>query len=118
MFSYIFLIYGQQITGVTGYIGFKTLTIALERGYRVRAVVRSERNINELKDKSTIIAQSLDQEQLEFVVIPHFLEPDAIFKSLEGITAIIHLASPLALEVMHTQRTRCFSRLTCLSADR
>ncbi|KAJ5519374.1 NAD-dependent epimerase/dehydratase [Penicillium expansum] len=86
------------ITGVTGYIGFKTLTIALERGYHVRAVVRSERNINELKEKSAIIAESIDQEQLEFVVIPNFLESDAIFKSLEGITVIIHLASPLAIE--------------------
>ncbi|KAJ5822549.1 NAD-dependent epimerase/dehydratase [Penicillium robsamsonii] len=86
------------ITGVTGYIGFKTLTIALERGYRVRAVVRNERNINELKNKSTRIAQSLDQEQLQFVVIPNFLESDAIFKVLGGITVIIHLASPLAIE--------------------
>ncbi|KAJ5375701.1 NAD-dependent epimerase/dehydratase [Penicillium concentricum] len=86
------------ITGVTGYIGFKTLTIALERGYRVRAVVRNERSINELKNKSTRIAQSLDQEQLQFVVIPSFLESDAIFKVLGGITVIIHLASPLAVE--------------------
>ncbi|KAJ5699389.1 hypothetical protein N7536_002402 [Penicillium majusculum] len=86
------------ITGVTGYIGFKTLTIALTRGYRVRAIVRSERNINELEKKSTIIARSLDREQLEFVVIPQFLETDAIFQSLEGITVIIHLASPLAIE--------------------
>ncbi|KAJ5598674.1 hypothetical protein N7537_008758 [Penicillium hordei] len=86
------------ITGVTSYIGFKTITIALARGYRVRAVVRSERNISELKEKSTIIAQSLDQEQLRFVVIPQFLETDAIFKSLEGIPVIIHLASPLAIE--------------------
>ncbi|KAJ5505036.1 hypothetical protein N7463_007910 [Penicillium fimorum] len=86
------------ITGVTGYIGFKTLTIALERGYRVRAVVRNERNINELKNKSTRIAQSLDQEQLQFVIIPNFLELDAIFKVLGGITVIIHLASPLAIE--------------------
>ncbi|OQE34778.1 hypothetical protein PENCOP_c015G01553 [Penicillium coprophilum] len=86
------------ITGVTGYIGFKTLIFALERAYRVRAVVRSERDINDLKHKSTRIARSLDQEQLQFVVIPNFLESDAIFKVLEGITVIIHLASPLAIE--------------------
>lgn len=103
---------------MTGYIGFKTLTIALTRGYRVRAVVRTERNIKELKEKSTIIVQSLDQEQLEFVVIPQFLETDAIFNSLEEITVIIHLASPLAIEVMHTQRTGHFLSLTHLSTDR
>lgn len=65
-----------------------------------------------MKEKSTIIAESIDQEQLEFVVIPNFLESDAIFKSLEGITVIIHLASPLAIEVIYAQRTGYFSRLT------
>jgi nucleoside-diphosphate-sugar epimerase len=88
---------------VTGYIGFKTLTIALERGYRVRAVVRSEKNVDDLKNKSTIIAQSLDREQLEFTVIPEFLKKDAFFKALDGINVIIHLASPLAIEVMLPQ---------------
>jgi hypothetical protein len=86
---------------VTGYIGFKTLTIALERGYRVRAVVRSGKNINDLKHKSTKIAQSAEQGQLQFAVIPDFLEADAFFMSLDGISVVIHLASPLALEVMH-----------------
>ncbi|KAJ5753520.1 NAD-dependent epimerase/dehydratase [Penicillium nucicola] len=86
------------ITGVTGYIGFKTLTIALERGHRVRAVVRSKSNIDDLKGKSNVIAQSHDDERLEFTVIPDLLEKDAFFKSLDGISVIVHLASPLAIE--------------------
>jgi nucleoside-diphosphate-sugar epimerase len=89
----------NQITGVTGYIGFKTLTIAPERGYRVRAVVRSERNVEDLKNKSTVIAQSIRRQKLEFVVIPDFLQKDAIYNALDAIDVIVHLASPLAIEV-------------------
>ncbi|KAL4908366.1 hypothetical protein BDW74DRAFT_175054 [Aspergillus multicolor] len=87
------------ITGVTGYIGFKTLLIALERGYAVRALVRKERHVTELQNKSpTIIAPALESGQLEFAIVPDFLAPDAVFNVLHGITAIIHLASPLAVQ--------------------
>ncbi|POR37428.1 Putative uncharacterized oxidoreductase [Tolypocladium paradoxum] len=86
------------ITGITGYIGFKTLTIALERGYRVRSVVRSERHISELTSKSQLLGSSQDRGQVEFVVVPDFLKEGAIRNVLGGITAIVHLASPLAIE--------------------
>jgi nucleoside-diphosphate-sugar epimerase len=76
------------------------LTIALERGHRVRAVIRSESNIDDLKSKSTVIAQSIDDKNLEFAVIPDFLKKDAFFEALDGISVIVHLASPLAIEVM------------------
>ncbi|PWY86401.1 NAD(P)-binding protein [Aspergillus sclerotioniger CBS 115572] len=82
------------ITGATGYIGFQTLVLALQRGYSVRAVVRKEASIAELS-RAPIIANSLDQGQLEIVVIPDFLKKDAFIGHLDGITSIIHLASPL-----------------------
>ncbi|KAJ5772654.1 hypothetical protein N7520_003183 [Penicillium odoratum] len=81
------------ITGVTGYIGFKTLTTALERGFRVRAVVRSESNVIDLTNKIG------DRTQLEFIVIPDFSSKDAFFNALDGIDVVIHIASPLAKEV-------------------
>ncbi|KAI1878373.1 uncharacterized protein JN550_000555 [Neoarthrinium moseri] len=84
------------ITGVTGYIGFRTLLDALGRGYRVRSVVRQDRNIEELKSKRPEIAGSHKQGQLDFAVIPDFYDGAAWDKALDGITAIIHLASPLA----------------------
>ncbi|PYH88159.1 hypothetical protein BO71DRAFT_282926, partial [Aspergillus ellipticus CBS 707.79] len=85
-----------QITGVTGYIGFQTLVLALIRSHYVRAVVRSESNICDLKRKSMIITESVEQGRLEFAVVPDFLEKDAIFNALDSISVIIHLASPLA----------------------
>ncbi|KAJ5147633.1 NAD-dependent epimerase/dehydratase [Penicillium atrosanguineum] len=84
------------ITGVTGYIGFQTLVLALENKHYVRAVVRSERNISDLKSKITTIGE-IDS-QLEFAIVPDFLEKDAIFNVLDGISVILHLASPLAVE--------------------
>ncbi|PNY29395.1 putative oxidoreductase [Tolypocladium capitatum] len=84
------------ITGITGYIGFKTLTVALERGHRVRGVVRSESQASELRSKNQFIAHC--HGQVEFVVIPDFLKEGAIRDALDGITAIIHIAAALAIE--------------------
>jgi nucleoside-diphosphate-sugar epimerase len=88
-----------QITGITGYIGFKTLTTALHRGFSVRGVVRNERNISKLEKLSSLVAKSHEQGILEFAVVPDFLEPNAIQNVLHGITSIVHLASPLAADV-------------------
>ncbi|KAJ5691538.1 NAD-dependent epimerase/dehydratase [Penicillium malachiteum] len=85
------------ITGVSGYIGFKTLTLALERGYHVRAIVRKSSDIEDLK-RSPAIASSLEREQLEIFIVPEFLKKDAFLECLDGIEVIIHIASPLAIE--------------------
>ncbi|PYI12201.1 NAD(P)-binding protein [Aspergillus sclerotiicarbonarius CBS 121057] len=88
---------GQErvlITGATGYIGFQTLVQTLQRGYSVRAVVRNEASIADLR-RAPIVANSLDQGRLEVVVILDFLKKDAFTEHLNGITSIIHLASPL-----------------------
>ncbi|KAJ6086286.1 NAD(P)-binding protein [Penicillium sp. IBT 16267x] len=86
------------ITGVTGYIGFKTLTTAIKEKYRVRAVVRREKDILELQRKSPAITSALAPGQLELAVVPDLLSNDAVVNVLDGVTVIIHLASPLAIE--------------------
>ncbi|KAL4936721.1 hypothetical protein BDV06DRAFT_233068 [Aspergillus oleicola] len=86
------------ITGVTGYIGFKTLLIALERGYTIRALVREEAHITDLQNKSAAIGAAVKAGRLEFIVVPDFLEQDAVLNALQGITGVIHLASPLAVQ--------------------
>ncbi|KAL6866876.1 NAD(P)-binding protein [Trichoderma novae-zelandiae] len=86
------------ITGVTGFIGFKTLVVALERGYAVRAVVRNDQHISQLAAKSQLISESHKRGILDFVVIHDFLASDRWSAALDGITSIIHIASPLARE--------------------
>lgn len=84
-----------KITGVSGYIGFKTMYMALAQGYQVRAIVRKEEQISKLKNhpKVTNIAN------LSFVVVPDLVAKDAFAGVFDGAKAIVHLASPLAIEV-------------------
>ncbi|KAL2825527.1 NAD(P)-binding protein, partial [Aspergillus pseudoustus] len=86
------------ITGITGYVGYKTLLISLERGYNIRALVRRESHVPDLQSRSTAIATAVESGQLELAVVPNFLDKEAIFKALQGVTVVIHLASPLAVQ--------------------
>lgn len=88
-----------RITGITGYIGFKTLLDALGRGYHVRGVVRSNRHMSELKAKNSLVDTCHARGQLEFANVSNFLDQRQWLEALRGITAIVHLASPLATEV-------------------
>lgn len=102
-----------QLTGVSGYIGFKTLKIALERGHRVRGVVRSGSSASDIEAKSDLIANAKSSGQLEWAIVPDFQADGAISEILTGITAIVHLASPLAIEVsLRCSATRTSTRLT------
>ncbi|EPE09711.1 3-beta hydroxysteroid dehydrogenase [Ophiostoma piceae UAMH 11346] len=86
------------MTGITGYIGFQTLIIALERGYAVRGVVRSDKSIATLQSQSRLIAKSQGDGSLEFVVVPNFLDTDGITEAMNGVSVVVHIASPLATQ--------------------
>ncbi|EHK42412.1 hypothetical protein TRIATDRAFT_310002 [Trichoderma atroviride IMI 206040] len=75
------------ITGVTGYIGFKVLRIALAQGYRVRGVVRKEEQISKIKSHPLMDGLIGG---VEFVVIPDMGKAGAFDPVLDGISAIIH----------------------------
>jgi hypothetical protein len=62
-------------------------------------VVRNERDVSKLEKISPLIGKCHKEGTLDFAVIPEFLAPNAILKILEGVTGIVHLASPLAAEV-------------------
>ncbi|KAH7313539.1 hypothetical protein B0I35DRAFT_480218 [Stachybotrys elegans] len=84
------------ITGITGYIGFQTLVLALQQGFDVRGIVRSASSIDDLAKKSSVISDGHVRKQLEFIVIPDFLQPGALDGVLDGVSAVVHLASPMA----------------------
>lgn len=65
----------------------------------MRAIVRKQANIEDLREKSQLVATSYDKGQLEFVVLSDFTDTAAIGAAFDGITVIIHLASPLAKAV-------------------
>lgn len=62
----------------------------------MKGIVRKESNIEHLRGQNQHIAKSLADGQLEFGVVPDLTDKEVFEKALQGITAVIHLASPLA----------------------
>jgi nucleoside-diphosphate-sugar epimerase len=82
------------LTGATGHLGFKVLRSALEAGYIVRAVVRSEQKATTLKSNHVLKATP-GFSNLSFVVVPDFLVPGAFDEAAKDARYIIHVASPI-----------------------
>ena len=86
------------VTGATGHIGSCVLLHLLRHGYRVRAAVRSEEKIAEVLSQPQIRALN-PRYRLTFALVPDISVPRAYDQAVEGVTHIIHLASPLATNV-------------------
>jgi len=91
------------ITGATGHIGFRTLVEALKAGYIVRAAIRSAGKAAEILATPSIKALG-SYNNLSFVVVPDILADNAYEKALEGITYVVHLASPLPMATTEFER--------------
>jgi hypothetical protein len=73
------------------------MLLALEAEYTVRAVIRKQEQAEKLRSHATIAPYA---ERLEFTVIPDMTKEGAFDSALSGISAVLHLASPLANEVI------------------
>ncbi|KAH8809426.1 cinnamyl-alcohol dehydrogenase [Xylogone sp. PMI_703] len=82
------------ITGVSGFIGFRTLVEALATGYRVRATVRKSSQVESIRTAKPIQPYL---KNLELVIVPDILAPGAFDESLKGAVYVLHIASPLAI---------------------
>ncbi|EPE35749.1 NAD(P)-binding Rossmann-fold containing protein [Glarea lozoyensis ATCC 20868] len=89
------------ITGVSGFIGFKTLILALESGFTVRAVIRKSEQAAKLESHNRVAPH---KGNLQWVVIPNLSDTHSFDKHLTGVTGILHIASPLAHESDDYQR--------------
>lgn len=81
------------ITGATGHLGFRALVLALEAGYRVVATVRREEQAKKIYSKHSILPY---QDQLSFAVVKDITAPGAFKEAMQGVTYVIHIASPIA----------------------
>lgn len=83
------------VTGSNGYIGTWIVRTLFDRGFSVRAAVRAE-------SKTTYFRQlfkgEVDQDKLEFAIVPDIITPGAFDEAVKGVDAIIHAASPTHLE--------------------
>jgi nucleoside-diphosphate-sugar epimerase len=80
------------ITGATGHIGFRTLAVALQSGYRARVTSRSIASLEKLKQ---LPSTSPYTSEIEFFEVPDMLRPGAFDKAVEGVDFVIHLAAPI-----------------------
>jgi uncharacterized protein YbjT (DUF2867 family) len=61
--------------------------------------VRKDSHVTDLQNRSAAVAAALKSGQVEVAVVPDFLDQEAIYTALQGVTVIIYIASPLAVQV-------------------
>lgn len=83
------------LTGSTGFLGYHILTELLKSGYRVRAAVRSDAKAKKVLSGPTLKALAPTAEQLSFVTVPDMTVAGAYDDAVQGVTYIIHAASPI-----------------------
>ncbi|KAJ9664726.1 hypothetical protein H2198_000072 [Neophaeococcomyces mojaviensis] len=80
------------LTGSTGHIGFATLVEALKKGYHVRAAVRRESAIEDIKRTKSVQPYL---SQLSFVLVSDITAEGAFDEHVKGVDYVVHIASPL-----------------------
>ncbi|KJZ74902.1 hypothetical protein HIM_05633 [Hirsutella minnesotensis 3608] len=84
------------LTGATGMIGFKTLAVLLEAGYQVRAAVRNQAGFDKISALKPIAPYA---SQLDSIIVPDITSPGAYDTAVKGVKYIVHVASPLAVNI-------------------
>ncbi|RPD53812.1 NAD(P)-binding protein [Lentinus tigrinus ALCF2SS1-7] len=90
------------VTGANGYIGLWVVRYLLEHGYLIRAAVRSDDKGKALQD---IFQQKLPAKvaNLEYVLVKDIAAEHAFDDAVKGVAAIVHIASPLTIEIEDPQ---------------
>ena len=83
------------LTGATGFIGFKTLVLALKAGYSVRCAIRDPKKEPTILSNPAITSLNLAPNTLTFTPVPDFTVPGAYTEAIRNVTHVIHVASPL-----------------------
>lgn len=91
------------LTGATGFLGFKVLTIALAAGHNVRLVVRSAAKASKVLNSPSIKALNLSQEKLSFVVVENMELEGAFDEAVKGS----NLCNSLCFSNSHLWRRSC-----------
>ncbi|RFU80151.1 hypothetical protein TARUN_2066 [Trichoderma arundinaceum] len=81
------------LTGATGFIGFRTLVLLLEAGYKVRTAVRNVAGFEKIK---ALKSAAPYVSQMEHIVVTDITAPGAYDDAVKGVKYIVHVASPFA----------------------
>jgi dihydroflavonol-4-reductase len=80
------------VTGGTGFLAGWTIRKLLEKGYRVRTTVRSEKKIRTVQDM--LSKENVDITKLTFA-FADLTKPEGWHEAMDGIDVVLHIASPL-----------------------
>ncbi|KAK5107159.1 hypothetical protein LTR62_001684 [Meristemomyces frigidus] len=80
------------VTGATGHLGFRSLVLALQAGYRARVVYRSNASLEKVKK-----AKSMQPfiNELEYAHVPDMTKSGAFDEAVKGVEYFLHIASPI-----------------------
>ncbi|ETS73471.1 hypothetical protein PFICI_14417 [Pestalotiopsis fici W106-1] len=81
------------VTGANGYIGARTVGAFLDAGYSVRGTVRSSSAAESLLEA---LPDAVSNGRLKIDQVPDITAPGAFDKAVRGVTAIVHLATPVS----------------------
>ncbi|KAK9239669.1 hypothetical protein V1525DRAFT_397277 [Lipomyces kononenkoae] len=81
------------LTGASGFIAGHVLKILLEKGYTVRATVRSTSKADYLKTLYPADAK------LSFAIVEDIAAPNAFDEAVKGVDVIVHTASPFHFKI-------------------
>ncbi|KAL7925641.1 hypothetical protein ACQKWADRAFT_318743 [Trichoderma austrokoningii] len=94
------------LTGATGFIGFRTLILLLEAGYKVRVAVRNDTGSAKIKaSKSTAPYES----QIEYISVPDITVSGAYDDAVKEVKYVVHVASPFARpDLLESEFESCY----------
>ena len=88
----------DQITGANGTIGYACVLYALQKGYRVRCVVRREDAFTTIKSGPSVQPHLAN---LESVVVPDNAADGAYDEAFAGVRYVVHIAGVWPLPSLH-----------------
>lgn len=93
------------VTGANGYVAAHIVAALLSSGYRVVGTVRSHSSAEKVLSAHAT-HNNQDQQNLSMQIVPDITAPGAFDKAVQadGITAVIHVASPFQLVVEDNER--------------
>lgn len=83
------------VTGAAGYVGTHVVCQLLQRGYPVRAALRSPARAQELSE--TVASEGLDPRRIE-MVLADLTSDDGWSEAVAGVVDVLHIASPFPAE--------------------
>jgi dihydroflavonol-4-reductase len=93
------------VTGATGYLGSALVGVLVERGFAVRAVVRSQR-------RGTVLPAAVEQ------VFAELDDPDSLARAMAGCEGAFHLAASVGHSPAETRRANVIGTINLLRAAR